>query len=749
MSLTRLLPFLIPATLLAGGCPGCGNDPVDEEDAGSSGNVGRPDGSTGGNEDGGTLPKDGGTADAAVAPDTLTYVGTPPVALFHGAGVDLTFALQDPQNQAIIGRAVNFAITGTGATLSTSASATNAMGRVTVRLTAGNTDADLVVRASTSNAADATVAVNIRSIPAGNLVVSVQPQSPARIVVTRAEISVYVGPAASVQTCTALSALAALPTATAAQTLNAVPGMHTFNMLTANQSATVFANGYNAAGDRVATGCTEGALIQGGMTNSVTVTLNQLPSVLTGTYDVLMAMDVGNAVPQPYEDYVDYVTLIASDPAGAVVYYIMQIADQQVGTSFVRFPNSMPPRNATLTEVLGAANMGIYNTWQTARNFVHGQLSGNMGTVGTIYNRFVTIGADLRNAVTNFELGSSFQLQSVAGMPASYQVTETWQSIGLVWNTGCATGDLACARRLISLQGSGYSPVVKVYNATSVHAPTTGAAGTTERYQVNADAHPFAFSYGTAILAILEQAVFPSVCTGCSSLPDVLANVVDCAAVGTWVASNSAGLLTAMQGEMFCGTGLNLVGTLAVDYVTGLTVGGQNPELGTKDQPGLGGGGVFYLVDGDRDLKTELVRDLSMSVRWSDPMDPQFTQDVTAPITGKGRTQATNCLGDAFCTTAPQTVCKPIAHYMEVARLEYTCARPVGATAGGASCTMDNQCQSGDCLGINGTNPGTCYRACAANAQCGSGGTCNAMRTTVDLDSTRNGLGDVAARGCD
>lgn len=722
---TTLSLLLLCGVVVAAGCDGCAEDPAGSNDPNKLPPNGNGDGTNNGDDDENKTPEG----------RDLVFNGTSPVDVFYGQQQQLAFTLTTRSGVKVSGQNVRFSLQGEGGTLNVQEAATDANGVARVTFTAGNADATVTVRASADNANDVAVTVNVKVNPVGSLRVAVTSQT--RIPVTRAELLVYRGPAQNVPSCDYLDTATTLPTATFTAELPAVPGNRTFTDQPHGQSVTVLASGYNANGDLIGVGCTDGSGIIGGQTTTLSVAIQQLPSVLEGDYDVLLKIDLGQALPEPYESWVETVTGILSDPAGYAVYQAMRYSDLNSGfTTFVTVNDGAGgTRIATWREV--SDNPGTFNMWNSASNYVDTMLANQFGSN---YTTVTTVGGDIRQAITAFEVGSGFSLSSTASA-GIYRVDERWNDLVFTWRLSCAAGDLGCARRPVQLDDTNYAPVTTTYNALATRAPDENA---TERFEVVSDPHVFSLRYGAIIMIALNEVIFPSLPGGLASdsLAGVLHNLIDCASVGQAIAG-AIGIGDASMYEGFCGFGLDYAATTIENRVLELEVGG-NPELGPKEQTGALGGGVFYLVDADHDLATELVRDLEMQIQWNDAEEGS-NEDILAPIEGEGRLAADGCDADAACQAG--LFCQPIPHYLKVKKAEQTCLKPVGDALGEEPCNADNECASGICVGDSPGVAGTCFSACVSDTACGLG-TCMDAAAFLPLDSVLQGLGEASLSSC-
>jgi hypothetical protein len=682
--------------------------------------------------------QDGGAPDGGSEGRVLAYTGSSPVLVYYGDSVDLGFTLRTTTNAPVSGAPIDFVLSGTGGTLASSRVLTDATGGAVARFTAGNADGEATLTASAERAASVSVQIRVRVYPTGSIRVGVSSQT--RIPVGRADLSLYVAAPGAVPTCAALSSAGPLPATPYTSSLSTVPGSHQFDNLATASAVVAFVAGYNATGTLIARGCVEGAVVAARQVTSVNVVLSQLPSVLAGEYDVLQAVDLGEALPQPYDDYLDIVTRSLAYPAQVVTYYILRQIDANLGTTFLTVPGTS--RTATLDEVF--ASPASYTTWSLVSAGLDSFLASHLGPR---YGDVKSVAGSIRGLVTAFEVGNHFKLTQPGQGPANAcEIDESWRAMVYTWWFGCAQGDTGCARRGLKLANTRYAPIHVSYKATISHAPLAGASPVTERFKVEPEQHDVPLSYGAVILIALEYLVYPRLgCSDCVSLGDFLGSLVNCSAVGSWLANSLPGLVDAQTATQLCTLGVQMAGTAVEDEVIALTVGGTGPHLSSVERAGIGGGGEFYLVDANQDLRTELVRDLKMYVQWRDPNNVPLTLDITAPIVGHGREAATHCQTDNDCAAAKS--CQLLPSYLEIRELETTCKPAVGTTAGRQSCTQDTQCRSGLCLRAGAGTSGTCFAACTASIQC-AGGICDPNRVTMSLEGVRPGLGSAPGSGC-
>lgn len=732
-----LLSLLTCFAITAVGCGGCWEDLSQIEDEEEN--------------DRDDLPIDDGIGDGdgdiddpepEVIPDPIhgiSYAGENPITLYYGESATLSFSLKDDENRPVSSGIISLAQSGTGGQLVASQLTTSTNGSVSVQFNAHSVTGQVVIEATSQYAADAVqVTVDVRQNPYGSLSLTVN--SNTRIPVSRADALIYTGAEGEVPTCETLFSAEVLPTATYAASFSTIPGTQTYAQVATGNRVTVLATGYNANDLLIANACNDTWIINGGLTTNAVVNLQQFDSVLDGDYDVLMNMELGGLLPEPYETYLNTVTYIISDPAGFAVYQAMrQIDGDCTGmTSFTCWDNNGVYEPASFEDV--SENADMFSIWNLATMYLDSTLYTQLGQT---YVDITTIGGDIRNIVSDFEVGARFALTEMPEEEDVYTVVEQWNDLVFEWAYGCPTDDLGCSRRPVKLADTDYAPIDSEYNASATHLPD---GEKTERFFIRTDPHNMVLKYGAVILIALNEVVFPNLpggvgedydMDGDTDLEDVMSNLIDCDAVAESLAGATG--LPAMLYTSVCAAGIDYAAGAAEDFVLELEVGNGEPELSPKEEQGVVGGGTFYLVDADLDLATELVEDFYFEVFWYDPNDPSAGQDILSPITGDGRLATTGCSADIACEAGE--VCQPIPSYLKVAELENDCRLAIGSLLGEDPCSADNQCASGLC------NAGICFSACTDNGSCGSG-TCDENGASMNLDGVLEGLGEATTASC-
>jgi hypothetical protein len=563
--------------------------------------------------------------------------------------------------------------------------------------------------------------------------------SATRITTLSAEIYLYYGDLVSPPTCAFLKAAANLPVATSTFTLPSLPGNHTFDGFAAGGSITVFVKALNATGDYIGSGCVEGIAVETDKTKDANVSLIQFPSVLTGEFDLLESVTLGNQLPTHYQNYLNVVTRALANPAAVLNYYMLRQIDALLGLGLLVVPGSSPPREATIDEVF--ASPSYYSTWNYMSTTLDTSLSARSGGQGQRYADTKSEAAAVRPALSSFDLGIHFKV-TAGGTQDTLHVKETWSAAVNTWWYGCGSGhtNTGCARLPLRYDNGGL-PVLNVeYEASVSYAPQSSPP-VSERYKLAPDPHNVPFSYARLVLWYLGSVFYYSLgCSDCEDLGDFIKFLVDCNDVGTWLAGQIPGI-TPQQGVLICNQASGATGTDEETYIFNYNSTGVEPRLSTRT-----GGGEFYLVDADQDLKTELAQDLKTYLQWLDESSVHI-QDVTEPIVGYGRYTSSGCKNDNDCKIGAS--CQLIPHYLEVRSLETDCRRIVGSTPGREACSQDSDCRSGVCagLGLDGGTSGLCFAACTEDIQCPSG-VCDHGRVQVDLDDVRSGLGKASGSGC-
>ena len=340
----------------------------------------------------------------------------------------------------------------------------------------------------------------------------------------------------------------------------------------------VLVTGHGQNGAIVARGCAELDRLVGGQTNTLVVNLTQAPTTVTGDYDVLMHLALGQALPAPYDTILGNITGVLADPAGLALFFIMREAGLEFDDLNTYYVAEASPTSCPICNTMRTS---LYNVLRAR--------------LGQRYVDVTDVGAGLRDVVTDFEIGGRFAIAD-NGVGA-YSIDESWRDAVLYWPLPCTdASDLACARRIMSLDDPRLAPVSASYGATIEHSPL---GADTERYSVVTDEHGIQLNYGAFLLAILNQVVFPGLPEGIAadSLGGVLGNLMGCQDIAAGISSDPT-----IQGivEFFCDSGIVLAATFAESQLLDLQVDGTNPTLGEE---GLAASGTFLLRDADRDTE--------------------------------------------------------------------------------------------------------------------------------------------------
>lgn len=713
-------------------------DPVEGPDGLPIGNHGE---NPGGDGDGDTQTGDGdgdtqtgdGDGDGDTTSYALTFVGTAPVVLVPTETRELVFQVVDADGVAV--GAAHITVTASAGQLESANLITDSTGRARVDYTAAGTAGAATLSAQTEHASPLSVAVQVVAPPVGDVELVVT--SHTRIAVAETDVFAWVGAPAAVPTCAELAELDPLPPADFYDELAALPGSRVLSELATGERVTAVAVGLASSGTLIATACRENITVVGGTVTTAALTLEQDDSVLDGDYDTLLHLSLGTALPEPYESYVTTTTNVLSDPAGFATYWALREVDDQLGTSFIEWENAAVPPYASYEEV--AAHPEIFGTWSTARALLDSQLSAQLGQP---YDDVTTVGGDLHELVTDFDVGARYEItQTAAGQ---LEITERWQALVFEWSLGCDAGDLGCARHAVEIDDVSLSATDVTFGAVYDLEPPLAPGAETERFRVRANAHSMSLRYGAVITAAFNQVVFPSLPGGLAGddLNEVLHNLVDCTDVGAAI-HDAIGFGGDALYAGLCDAGLNYAAGQITDQVVSLELGDDTPTLAAKDHEGAFGGGELILVDADHDLATELLRDFTWEVKWNDPENPALSDEILLPITGEGRLAASRCEADADCGAGAS--CQPVPHYLKVTAAETDCKEKVGALFGEQTCSVDADCATGLCLTGEGGDR-FCFEACVSGDTCASG-TCGPA-SVLDQDGLMVGLGPAVAQAC-
>jgi len=737
---------LLSLGAILGGCEACEtppDDPTEPEVLPTE-----PEPGVGPDDDGGIPnepdagPENEPEPDAPPNSRVLSYDGDNPLEVYFGEEPRLTFLVEDTAGAAINNARVQYSFSGTGGSLNVAESRSNSDGEASVVFRAGNNAGSGTLTVSTNGSTgDLTVDIDVLQNPIGELEIAVS--SITRIPLARAEVMVFMTPDdGTPPTCAELAEAATLPTATFAAPFSMLPATQLYEEIDHGSRVTAYGLGYDEGDNLIGSGCFEGVSTIGGTTTEIGVVLAQLPTIVEGEYDVLAQVDLGVALPDPYDTYVTTTTAILADPAGYAAYQALLQLDRNLGTSFMNGGAATyeEVRNGTTYATDGSCVMSTFNVWCTVKNLA--QNTAVMNLPAGVYEDVTLIGGDIDGLIREFEVGNHVNLEQRERNGDIYDVTEQWKDLVFTWTRGCADpGDLDCVRRPFVVDNTEYTIVQSnTYGAQLSHDPE---GMSTERFRLNAEPHGMSFSYGTVLVIALNELVFPSLPPNIAghSLEEVILNIINCENLGIWINSNTG--VPAATAETACVSGVSALTSFAEGELLDLQFGSTDPTVDIKGQEGLYSAGHMIFTDEDLNLEAETVAAYNFTMGWNDPDDPDATADISSPITGDGRLAASDCTNESGATGCLDTEsCQPIPHYLKVALAEYDCRPATGDTVGEGDCTEDADCRSGLCM-----PDGKCFLRCDNNDDC-STDTCGFVDDVLDISHVMTGLTDASVFGC-
>lgn len=363
------------------------------------------------------------------------------------------------------------------ASLDATTSYTYRNGNAGIDLLAGTQAADFMVMATHFLAGKITLTVSVVEpdrMPA-SLLVGVVYGSQDRWPVSRVEVAVHDGKVP----CDVLTTLSLLPPSLAEDTLQNVVDTLTFTSLSGGQNVTVFARGLDANGV-VASGCSSGVELIDGEETGVVVRLAPFGLDVTGVYDVAQSYDFGNALPAGFGGVATILGQLFDDPDDPA-RFLVDFVEARLGFSFGFVKNAII--DLVDTYVQQVLPQGVQDL-------------------------FARIGEAAR-LVTAFSVDTTIVIE--ADDTGNLTATETWETITFVWEG---------AQHRVDMTTAGLDPVEAIYPVELV-----------DDERLDIALHSFEIPFMGMYRVALTNIVYPSIGGGATTTQDLLASVLDCAAV--------------------------------------------------------------------------------------------------------------------------------------------------------------------------------------------------------------------------
>lgn len=385
---------------------------------------------------------------------------------------------------------------------------TDADGLAGLRLEAGASPGQIVVRVFSPCANSIDIVVDVLELPTGNLRVGFN--YPFRDLYDVAPVDVHMYLADEIR-CAEIARGELPPGEIYTDSARDTSATVIFEGLSVDQEYTVLALGRGEWGERAAHGCADSVFVRDARTTELTLDLFLLPLDPVGDYDVLGKWDFRDAIAESGEvgrmivDILD----IFEDPGRGLVSFLLDIVEDFVG-GIISFAIDLFLDITGLDDVIAdAINDVIEDT--------------------PFLSDIVTIGRDLRAIIAELEVIS---ILNIGKLGSDYEVfgVDKWIGLALYWRLGCGDDpDPDCGRLPI---------VLDEVDLGLLRGDWTGRVVGYDRLDI--DRHPIDFEYGRLILYVLEYIVLPALVgeDGPITLEDLMSRILNCAGIGDFIAGD-------------------------------------------------------------------------------------------------------------------------------------------------------------------------------------------------------------------
>ena len=348
------------------------------------------------------------------------------------------------------------------------------------------------------------------------------------------------------------------------------------------QYYTVVAVGHEQNGPNLAWACQDGATdkevvkIAYGLSNQMTLVLEDIPPQLVGSYEMENYFDILSPIPDNIEGPINAVLNLFEDPAGA----ILQIACMIPGDALTSICEQvfLDPTDPQIDELTPLA-AGITDIIDS---LVSSLIEDNLG------KDIFQVGQDVRLLLKELNLESTIELLAepdADGMIPEAYTKETWHTLNYRWTYGknCEFGDDTCGWVSYSLYAVGdLDPEVLTgsFNAKVNNYET-----------IEIEPHPVNIKYGMLLNFLLEQVIIPLILddSNVTSWEDFLGTLVGgsgCAIEGTCCSNLADSVDSSLESlvESMCGLLLSQGGSYIRTLLNDLDAGsGESFTLSTKN----------------------------------------------------------------------------------------------------------------------------------------------------------------------
>ncbi|MBT9557446.1 MAG: hypothetical protein IV100_15505 [Myxococcales bacterium] len=334
------------------------------------------------------------------------------------------------------------------------------------------------------------------------------------------------------------------------KTVLSVSDKPVFDLLAANTHFTVIATAKSPTGALAAAGCRDGVFVVAKTKSPVSLELNVLPLIPTGTYDVDNIFDFSSA-------------LGALGTVGEVISGIQTLFNNP-GKFLI-----------DQIKVLVAGFIGEFIT-----DAAFGLFEDELADIITDWVKddspqwlqdFFTIGDDLTQIVDRLHLKSTLKISKLEG--SSFQGTQFWTGIVLTWKYGCdpAAPDYeTCGVTTYSMADLANTE----FPQNVVEGFFVGQIANYDRLSI--DKHSIQISYGKLILFVLNEIILKTI-TGTNNLKDAVLQFVDCPNIASLFSNGVLDALGLTEDKLsgFCTSTITLLIIPLENYVKNLALDSQ------------------------------------------------------------------------------------------------------------------------------------------------------------------------------